>query len=259
MKRFDRYVGFVSPPASFDITPQQLLSLCADPVGIVQNLSHYPGAAYDSPSAEPERRLSHLRDGIAGLRDAHAEIVLQVGGYWSMPYIGNIESARELQDELTVEYGVTVILNWAALADALVDVGAKRISIAAGYYRPSWTAASVDFFATAGFDVMWSGDIIDQGLVADEAEKLEIEAATRWDYPNQIVQGACIGAAEAAPDCDAICQIGAGMRTSYVVAEVEAQTGKPLVATDLAAHWAVMRAAGLRSRPGLGRLLDTLA
>lgn len=23
MKRFDRYVGFVSPPASFDITPQQ--------------------------------------------------------------------------------------------------------------------------------------------------------------------------------------------------------------------------------------------
>ncbi len=45
MKRFDRYVGFVSPPASFDITPQQFLSLCADPVGIVQHLSHYPGAA----------------------------------------------------------------------------------------------------------------------------------------------------------------------------------------------------------------------
>jgi maleate cis-trans isomerase len=53
--------------------------------------------------------------------------------------------------------------------------------------------------------------------------------------------------------------IGAGMRTSHVVADVEERTGKPLVATDLAAHWVVMRAAGLRSRPGFGRLLDTLA
>ena len=49
------------------------------------------------------------------------------------------------------------------------------------------------------------------------------------------------------------------MRTSHVVADVEERTGKPLVATDLAAHWVVMRAAGLRSRPGFGRLLDTLA
>lgn len=106
---------------------------------------------------------------------------------------------------------------------------------------------------------MWSGDIIDLGRVANEAEELEIEAATRWDYPNQIVQGACMGAAETAPDCDAICQIGAGVRTSYVVSEVEAQTGKPLVATALAAHWAVVRAVGLRSRPGFGRLLDTLS
>ncbi len=47
-----------------------------------------------------------------------------------MRYIGTIESAREPQDELTDEYGVTVILNWVALADALVEVGAKRISIA---------------------------------------------------------------------------------------------------------------------------------
>ena len=130
---------FCVAPASFDVTPQQFLGLSADPVGVVLHLAHYPGAAYDSLTADAERRLEHLRDGIAGLRDGGAEIVLQVGDYWSLPYIGHLELARELQDDLSEAYGVQVNLNWVAMADALTAVGAKRIAVAAGYYRPEWT------------------------------------------------------------------------------------------------------------------------
>ena len=46
------------------------------------------------------------------------------------------------------------------------------------------------------------------------------------------------------------------MRVSYVAAAVEAEIGKPLVATDIAIFRAVMKRAGIRARPGCGRLLS---
>jgi maleate cis-trans isomerase len=48
------------------------------------------------------------------------------------------------------------------------------------------------------------------------------------------------------------------MRTSYVVEAVEADTGKQLIATDLALFWAVMQTCDIEPAPGTGSLLESL-
>lgn len=218
-------------------------------------MAHYPGADYGPDVRDGERRLAHLEDGVAGLRDASVDVVAQFGGYSSLPYVPTLNAACNLEMSLSEKFSLSVLLNWVAIVDALRKVGARKISVATGYYRPAWTAASITFLESAGFEIVWAGDLIDQGLVPDQEAKEEIEAATRWDYQDDIVRRACIEAANRAPECDAVCQTGAGMRTSYFAESVETETGKPLVATDIAIFWAVMRETGLTARPGHGQLL----
>lgn len=258
--RYDAYVGFVSPPASCDYSVQQFLEIAAPGrVAAMQTMLPYLGAEYSDDLPDAARRLDHLRDSVRALSESKLEVILQVGGYWALPYGPTLESARTVEAELTEEFGVPVVLNWTAIADALAAVDAQVITMAAGYYRPLWIEASIAFFESAGIEVAWAGDVVDLGLVADDAEKRAIEAATNWDYPDELVLGACVGAAEHAPDVDAVCQTGSGMRTPFVVDAVERATGLPLVATDLALYWAALRHIEVGARPGTGRLLATVS
>ncbi len=69
---------------------------------------------------------------------------------------------------------------------------------------------------------------------------------------------AAVGAWEAAPEADAIVQTGAGFRMLQVVDTIEGQTGTPVVASDFALYWAMLRELGLPAAPGYGSLLATL-
>ena len=256
--RYEAYVGFVSPPAACDYPAQQFLEVAAPGrVAAVQTQLPYDGAEYTDSLPDAGRRLDHLRESVRGLADSKLDVIMQVGGYWALPYGPTLEASRTIEAELTEEFGVPVVLNWSAIVDALTAVGARRIAMAAGYYRPTWIDASIAFFESAGIEVVWAGDVVDVGLVTDHAEKLVIEAATNWDYPDELVHGACVGAARHAPDADAVCQTGSGMRTPFVVERVEHDTGMPLVATDLALYWAALRQVGVEARPGTGQLLAT--
>ena len=82
-----------------------------------------------------------------------------------------------------------------------------------------------------------------------------IEGPTRWDYPDEIVLETCLEAARLVPDCDAVCQTGAGMRTSFIVDDFETKSGKPLVATDIAIFWAVMDRLGIKGKDNFGQLI----
>ena len=96
-------------------------------------------------------------------------------------------------------------------------------------------------------------------LVADHDEKLAIEDTTLWDYPDHLMIAAATDAAARAPEADAIVQTGAGFRMLQVVAAVEGMTGMPVVASDFALYWAMLRQLGLTAAPGHGSLLDSLS
>lgn len=257
-RRFAAYFGVVSPPGTFDYSAQQLLEASADRVGIVQQMPTYAAAKYEDNVSDMRGRLNLLRSGIAGLRDAQAEIIGQFGGYWSLSYSPDSNSAKTLQYNLSQEFGVTVILAWTAIEDALRHVGARRIAVTTGYYRPTWTAATADYLTSAGFEVLFIGDLIDQGILANHQAKLDIEAATGWDYPDDIALQSCVESWKRASDCDAVLQCGAGMRTINVAAEVEKITGRPFVSTDTSFVWAMFKAAGIKAKSGNGSLLAGL-
>jgi len=111
---------------------------------------------------------------------------------------------------------------------------------------------------SAGFDIGWHGDLIDLGLVQDHETKLAIEQRTRWDYPDEIVRRACLAAGDRLPDADVVVQAGAGMRPSLQAAAIESAIGKPLVSTDIALFWGILRAANQTARGNSGTLLDSL-
>lgn len=253
--RFDHYVGFVAPPASFDCSPQHFLSVAPDGVGVAQHICHAEGFVY-GPDV-PSESLTAMSTGVAALAASQIDVIAQVGAYWALPFTPDEPTARDLAAELAGRHNVKIVMVWLALIDALRHMGARRLVVTTGYYRPAWTAAAVALLEKCGFDIVWAGDIVDQGIVADQGAKEAIEAATRWDYPDDIVRRACVDAGRRAPDADAVVQTGSGMRPSVQAAAIEAEIGRPLISTDLALYWAILTAADIAARSGCGRLLET--
>ena len=80
-----------------------------------------------------------------------------------------------------------------------------------------------------------------------------------WDYPNHIMVAAALDAHARAPEADAVVQTGAGFRMLQVVDTVEGQINKPVVGSDFALYWAMLKHLGLPAAPGYGHLLSTLS
>ena len=57
-------------------------------------------------------------------------------------------------------------------------------------------------------------------------------------------------------DCDTILQVGTALPVVAMIADLEAETGKPIVACNVAVYWQTLRALGINDPvPGFGRLL----
>ena len=57
-------------------------------------------------------------------------------------------------------------------------------------------------------------------------------------------------------DCEAVLQVGTALPLVALIADLEEETGKPVVACNAAVYWQTLRAAGIDDKiPGFGRLL----
>lgn len=186
-------------------------------------------------------------------------MVGQVGSNWV--HCQGTTGPAEIEafcDGLHRDSGVRFLMAGHCLVEGLRAIGAKTVTVVNGYYRPDWSAGINGYLEAAGFEILWAGDLIDQGLVADHDEKLAIEAATLWDYPDHLMTAACADAHARAPQADAIVQTGAGFRMMQVVDAVESQTGMPVVGSDFALYWAMLRELNLTATHGYGSLLGGL-
>lgn len=62
--------------------------------------------------------------------------------------------------------------------------------------------------------------------------------------------------AVAEADCDAILQVGTALPVVAMIADLEAELGKPIVACNAAVYWQALRGIGIVDPvPGYGRLL----
>ena len=256
-RRYGAYAGFVTTPRYFDDSPQQFLQVAPTGTGILQRVNHIPEYAYEL--GQRARNFDLLEESAVCLGRSHCQVIGQVGSNWVHCNGTSPDDIVRICDDISDKAGARFLMAGHCLVDALYALGAKKITIANGYYREDWSRGINGYLEAAGFEILWAGDLIDQGIVSSHEEKLKIEAETLWDYPDHIMIAAALDAHERAPMADAIVQTGAGFRMLQVVEAVEGGAAKPLVASDFALYWAMLRHLGLPAAPGHGHLLATLS
>ena len=238
-KRYIAHAGFVTTPRYFDDSPQQFLSVAPKGVGVIQRVLHIP--AYEYELGQRARNFDLLEEAAVCLGQCHAEVVGQVGTNWVHCNGTTPDEIRHFCDAVSRKAGTRFLMAGMCIVDGLHAVGAKRIAVANSYYRQDWMDGINRFLEQAGFDIVWSGNVIDQGLYDDLDQQLDVEAKTLWDYPAKDVVRACHMAHEAARDAQAIVQTGSGFRTLPHIEAIEGLTGKPLISSDVALYWAMLR------------------
>lgn len=255
-RRYNAYAGFVTTPQYFDDSPQQFLQVAPEGTGILQRVNHIPDYAYELE--QRARNFDLLEESAICLGRSYCQAIGQVGSNWVHCNGTSPNDIVRLCDEISEKAGARFFMAGQCIVDGLRKIGAKRITVANGYYREDWSRGINAYLEAAGFEILWAGDIVDQGIVASHEERLSIEAETLWDYPDDIMIAAAVDAHQRAPTADAIVQTGAGFRMLQVVDTVERLTGAPLVASDFALYWAMLEHLGLPAAPGHGHLLSTL-
>jgi maleate cis-trans isomerase len=257
-KRYIAYTGFVTTPRYFDDSPQQFLQVAPKGVGTIQRVLHIPD--YDYKLAERSKNFDLLEEAAVCLGQSYASVIGQVGSNWVHCNGTSPDDIRRICDDISKKAGSRFLMAGMCLVDALNSLGAKRIAVTNAYYRRDWMDGINRFLEQAGFEILYAGNVIDQGLYASLEEQLESEAATLWDYPGKDVVRSCYAAHVAAPDADAVVQTGAGFRTMPHIASIEGLIGKPLVASDMALYWAMLRELDLKIPiKGHGHLIENLA
>lgn len=255
--RYRAHVGFVTTPKYFDDSPMEFLKVAPKRTGILQRVLHLPGYSYDLH--QRAAAMDELEASALALAESHCDVVVQVGTNWVHAAGTNPIDIESYIDRVSSNIGVPFVMAGMAIVRALRAIGAETITVANSYYRPDWMAGINRFFEQAGFEILWSGNILDQGIYTSFDEMLEVEAATLWNYPPEIVRKALLDAHTRAPKADAIVQTGKGFTTVSELDEVERITGTPVVASDAASYWEALRFLGLPATPGFGSLLRSLA
>ena len=147
--------------------------------------------------------------------------------------------------ERTASNGATapVITSAGALVEALKVMGARKIALVAPYMVPL-TQLVMDYVAAEGFEIVdWRAleipDNLDVGR-HDPAKLPGIVAGMNYADADVIVLSACVQ-----------------MPSLPAVAQVEAQTGKPVLTASIATTYAILKELGLDPVvPGAGALLS---
>ena len=257
-KRYAAYAGFITTPRYFDDSPQQFLAVAPKGVGVIQRVLSIPDYAYrlDQRAAN----LDQLEDAATCLAESHAAVIGQAGTNWVHCNGTSPDEISDLSARIGKSCGADFVMAGMAIVEGLNALGARRITVANGYYREDWKAGINRFLEQAGFEILWAGNLVDQGIYADLAEMEAVEVATHWDYPTRDVVQACCRAHESAPDADAVVQTGSGFRVAPYIDAIEGMVGKPVVASDAVLYWAMLKRLdlGIPVR-GHGRLLASLA
>lgn len=143
---------------------------------------------------------------------------------------------------LTQEIGIPVLNASAADYAALNAFGAKRVGVVTPFNAEVDKVVRANTEA-AGFEVV--------AIKGTEAPSLPAICETSLDDIRRVFRTV------AQTDCDVILQVGTALPVVAMIAELEAEFGKPIVACNAAVYWQTLRTIGIDDPvPGFGRLIS---
>jgi len=260
-KLFPHQVGFTAPPRDFDATPSDFLRMAPETVGVHGRLLHVPDYAHQLSQRADNL---HLLEEVAHcLAMSGADAIGQVGTNWVHAGGTNADDIRAFCRRLTDTYETPFHMAGMCLVEACAAMDVERIALNSVYFWSDWRDGVVRFLRSAGLDVVWYGNFVDQGLFDDQ----ETVNDQTWIFPGELAAESMQRVADAAPEAEAILVNGMpnwrradGLpeRTVSRAAELEAAIDRPIIAADLALYWAVFSSIGVAPEGPQGRLLASL-
>jgi len=188
---------------------------------------------------------SELAQGARYLAPLGIEVICMAGTTNS--FFRGRQGSTWMEGEMSKAAGVPAVASSPSVAQALAYFGAKRISVATPY--PKWNNDRLkEYFTSAGFDVL---NVESDPKIADgHAQHMnDQEPSEIADFATTICRD----------EADAVFCSCSGWRALEAAAEIERRTGKPVITTNQATVWRVLRTIGIANpKPGFGRLLTEM-
>ena len=190
-------------------------------------------------TADTEEKLLWLgtqAPAAAGLL-AHAKVDVICYGCAAGGFLKGPVEDRALGEKIAKETGIPVAVSSAAVAEALRTLGAKRVSLASPY-APWLNERLKQYLTAAGFEIMAMQGLDTQNHSAVTNERIE-----------DLIAGVD------RPETQAIFVSCSNFPTLGIIESMEKKLGKPIVASNQASMWKMLRLLGdKRAVPGAGRL-----
>ncbi len=168
---------------------------------------------------------------------AHAKVNVICYGCTAGGFIKGPQYDREMNSQIKAATGIPGTTSASAITDALSAVGAKRISVATAY-EPWLNVKTQQYLEAAGFTVL---AIEGFGTQAHAAVTPDRVAALAKKVDHADAQAVFIGCSN--------------LRTLEIIESLEQELGKPVVTSNQASMWSMLRLVGATAAiPGAGRL-----
>lgn len=208
--------------------------------------SHRMFLPHDVPKKDAMDRMnSDLEQGARYLATANVEIICMTGTQNSF-YKGT-SGSDWMEETMRRIGGVPGVSSSPSVLQALRYFGARKLTVATPY--SVWGNETLDkYLKDNGYEVL---NIERDERIADGHPQHMNDAEPDFirDYILSVVRR----------DADAIFLPCAAWRVMEIAADLEAETGLPVVTTNQATTWRVLRKLGVEeAKPGFGRLLDEM-
>jgi len=262
-KIFPYQVGFTCPPHDFDAAPTDFLSIAPDSVGAHGRMLHVPGYAHELTQRVDNFHL--LEEVVECMSNNGADVVGQVGTNWVHCQGTTPDDIREICDRIGDKHETPFHMAGMCLVEGLREMNIEKIALNSVYYWPDWRDGITRFLKEAGFDVLYSGNFVDQGFYGTQQECND----QTWIFPGDMVKKSMSYVAESAPKAEAIVVNGMPnwrrpddslpKRALYYTPAMETAVNKPIIASDTALYWRIFKTLGLAPNGDHGKLLSSLS
>lgn len=258
---FPHQVGFTAPPHDFDAAPSDFLRICPDTVGVHGRMLHVP--AYSHQLDQRDRNFHLLEEFVECMANNGAHVCGQVGTNWVHAGGRTPQEIAGFLNRVADTYQTPLHMAGYCLVEALRQIGAECIALNSVYYWPDWRDGIARFLGEAGFDVVYAGNFVDQGLYATQDQ---VNAQT-WIFPCEVATRSMEITLDRAGDVDAIVvngmpnfrrADGLPQRMLHLTPALEAAVGKPIVSSDTALYWRIFKTLGLAPKDRHGMLMEGL-
>ena len=260
-KLFAHQVGFTSPPHDFDAAPSDFLRISPTTVGVHGRMLHVPN--YGHELTQRAKNFHLLEEFVECMANNGANVTGQVGSNWVHCNGTTPDDIYQFCQRVSDTYETPFHMAGYCLVEGLREIGAEKIALNSVYYWPDWRDGLARFLKQAGFDLVYTGNFVDQGFYETQQQVNDLN----WIFPGEMGVESVQRCAELAGDVDAIvingmpnfrASNGQPQRPISLVNEMELAVTIPIVASDIALYWRMFKTLGIAPEGDHGKLMNCL-